>query len=34
VGTTDDGRLMLQNDEGIAHLYRFKEITFIIHGDA
>jgi hypothetical protein len=34
IGVNDDGRLMLQNDEGIAHLYRFKEITFIIHGDA
>ena len=30
VGTTDDGRLMLQDANGIAYLYRFKEVTFII----
>ena len=33
VGTTDDGRLMLQDANGIAHLYRFKEVTFIIEND-
>lgn len=31
VGTTDDGRLVLQDANGIAHLYRFKEVTFVIH---
>lgn len=30
VGTTDDGRLMLQDANGVARLYRFKEVTFII----
>ena len=30
VGTTDDGRLMLQDASGIAHLYRFKEVVFVI----
>ena len=30
VGVNDDGRLMLEDEDGIAHLYRFKEITFII----
>ena len=30
VGTTDDGRLMLQDENGVARLYRFKEVTFII----
>jgi len=30
VGTTDDGRLMLQDANGIAHLYRFKEVVFVI----
>ncbi len=30
VGTTDDGRLMLQDSNGIAHLYRFKEVVFVI----
>ena len=30
VDVKDDGRLMLQDEDGIAHLYRFKEVTFII----
>ena len=30
VGTTDDGRLMLQDANGIAYLYRFKEVVFVI----
>ena len=30
VGVKDDGRLVLQNEKGIAHMYRFKEVTFII----
>ena len=30
VDVKDDGRLMLEDDMGIAHLYRFKEVTFII----
>ena len=30
VGVNDDGRLMLEDEDGIAHLYRFKEVTFII----
>ena len=30
VDVKDDGRLMLQDEEGIAHLFRFKEVQFII----
>ena len=30
VGVNDDGRLMLQDENGIGHLFRFKEVTFII----
>ena len=30
VGVKDDGRLVLQDEKGIAHMYRFKEVTFII----
>ena len=30
VDVKDDGRLMLQDEMGIAHLYRFKEVTFKI----
>ena len=30
VDVKDDGRLMLQNEQGIAQMYRFKEISFII----
>ena len=30
VDVKDDGRLMLQDKEGIAHLYRFKEVQFVI----
>ena len=29
-GVNDDGRLMLEDEDGIAHLFRFKEVTFII----
>ena len=29
-GVNDDGRLMLEDENGIAHLFRFKEVTFII----
>lgn len=31
VDVKDDGRLMLQDEEGIAHLYRFKEVQFTIN---
>ncbi len=31
VDVKDDGRLMLQDEKGVAHLFRFKEIQFIIH---
>lgn len=30
VGVNDDGRLMLENEQGIAHLFAFKEVSFII----
>ena len=30
VDVKDDGRLMLQDEKGVAHLFRFKEVTFII----
>jgi BirA family biotin operon repressor/biotin-[acetyl-CoA-carboxylase] ligase len=30
VDVKDDGRLMLEDEKGIAHLFRFKEVTFII----
>ena len=30
VDVKDDGRLVLQDENGIAHMYRFKEVTFII----
>jgi BirA family biotin operon repressor/biotin-[acetyl-CoA-carboxylase] ligase len=30
VDVKDDGRLMLEDEMGIAHLYRFKEVTFVI----
>lgn len=29
-GVNDDGRLMLEDEDGIGHLFRFKEVTFII----
>ena len=29
-GVNDDGRLMLEDEHGVAHLYAFKEVTFII----
>ena len=29
-GVNDDGRLMLQDEHGVAHLYAFKEVQFII----
>jgi len=31
VGVNDDGRLMLQDKQGIAHLFRFKEVQFVIN---
>lgn len=31
VGVNDDGRLMLQDNQGTAHLFRFKEVQFIIN---
>ena len=30
VDVKDDGRLMLEDEKGVAHLYRFKEVTFKI----
>ena len=30
VDVKDDGRLMLEDEKGIAHLFRFKEVTFVI----
>ena len=30
VDVKDDGRLMLEDEKGVAHLFRFKEVTFII----
>lgn len=30
VGVNDDGRLMLQDEKGVAHLFAFKEVQFII----
>lgn len=30
IGVNNDGRLMLQDENGIAHLYAFKEVQFII----
>ena len=30
VDVKDDGRLMLQDENGIAHIYRFKEVQFVI----
>ena len=30
VDVKDDGRLMLQDENGIAHIYRFKEVSFIV----
>ena len=30
VGVNDDGRLMLEDENGIAHLFRFKEVVFVI----
>ena len=30
VDVRDDGRLMLQDENGIAHLFRFKEVQFVI----
>jgi BirA family biotin operon repressor/biotin-[acetyl-CoA-carboxylase] ligase len=29
-GVNDDGRLMLEDENGIAHLFRFKEVVFVI----
>ena len=29
-GVNDDGRLMLEDEDGIAHLFRFKEVVFVI----
>lgn len=30
IGVNDDGRLMLQDENGVAHLYAFKEVVFVI----
>ena len=30
VGVKDDGRLVLHDENGIAHIYRFKEVQFVI----
>lgn len=30
VDVIDDGRLMLEDEKGVAHLFRFKEVSFII----
>ena len=30
IGVNDDGRLMLQDEDGIGHLFRFKEVVFVI----
>ena len=30
VDVKDDGRLMLEDEKGIAHLFRFKEVGFVI----
>ena len=30
VDVKDDGRIMLQDEEGIAHLFAFKEVQFVI----
>ena len=30
IGVNDDGRLMLQGEDGIGHLFRFKEVVFVI----
>ena len=31
VDVKDDGRLMLEDEKGVAHLFRFKEVQFVIH---
>ena len=30
VDVKDDGRLMLEDEKGVAHLFRFKEVSFVI----
>ena len=30
IGVNDDGRLMLQDEDGIGHMFRFKEVVFVI----
>ena len=30
VDVIDDGRLMLEDEKGVAHLFRFKEVSFVI----
>ena len=30
IGVNDDGRLMLQDEDGIGHMFRFKEVGFVI----
>ena len=30
VDVKDDGRLMLEDEKGVAHLFRFKEVQFVI----
>ena len=30
VDVKDDGRLMLEDEKGVAHLFRFKEVGFVI----
>ena len=30
IGVNDDGRLMLQDEDGIGHMFRFKEVAFVI----